>query len=152
MSGIVLKKKCNKCGKMLPRTIKYFYKHKGNKDGLMYVCKECWKKHGRDYGRTERGKFVQKNSKLKRDFGITFDEYKKILKSQGNACAICGKPQDNCKKWLDVDHNHVTKFIRGILCNYCNGWLLKHLRDNKKRAIGLVRYLTDALKNDKDWK
>lgn len=88
---------------------------------------------------------------LKRSYGITHDDYVRMLKAQGGGCDICGlKPKKG--KHLDVDHNHKTGKVRGILCRYCNSKVLKHLRDDKHRAKGLVKYLSKAIENDKEWK
>lgn len=40
-------KVCSNCGKILPRTNEFFFKHKGGKDGLESQCKECVKKEER---------------------------------------------------------------------------------------------------------
>ena len=74
-------------------------------------------------------------------YGITLKEYKALLKAQRYKCAICSKKQKDCKQHLDVDHSHKTGKVRGLLCRYCNSRLLKYLRDDKKRAKGLVKYL-----------
>ena len=49
---------------------------------------------------------------------ITVEQYNKIFKKQKSACKIC-----NVKvklKALNVDHNHNTGKIRGLLCDKCN--------------------------------
>lgn len=52
---------------------------------------------------------------LKSRYGISEEEYKR-LEANSIACEICGiRP-----KKLFVDHDHVTKEIRGMLCNRCN--------------------------------
>ena len=59
---------------------------------------------------------------LKRKYGITFDDYLRMLSEQGGACAICGttKPSNGrIKRWA-VDHNHETKKVRALLCHCCN--------------------------------
>lgn len=89
--------------------------------------------------------------RLKARYGITPTDYLTLLHSQNNKCAICGKDYRDEKRRLAVDHSHKTKFIRGLLCTYCNSRLMRYLRDNKKRAEGLVKYLTEALRNDHDW-
>jgi len=92
----------------------------------------------------------QRDYNLRYRYGIGIDDYEKMLKKQGGKCAICGnipKPGQN----YDIDHCHKTGYIRGILCRYCNTKLLKHLRDNKNRAKGLVKYLQKAIKGDKTW-
>ena len=54
---------------------------------------------------------------LKREHGITLEHYEKLYKEQDGKCAICKKVQD---KSMNVDHNHITGKIRGLLCNKCN--------------------------------
>lgn len=47
--------------------------------------------------------------------------YVRLLAHQNNKCAICkGEPND---KLLILDHNHVTKAVRGLLCYKCNSAL-----------------------------
>ena len=43
-NGIQKKKKCTKCGRLLPIVEEYFGTLKSSKDGFRYVCKECRKK------------------------------------------------------------------------------------------------------------
>lgn len=88
---------------------------------------------------------------LKHRYGITIDEYEILLKTQNDCCAICGKSQDKEKKRFAVDHNHKTGHIRGLLCIFCNSRLLKYTGDDKKRVIGLIKYLQKALSEDKYW-
>lgn len=131
---------------------------KRNKDGLVSWCKGCRKKYLKDYYKNrskewyDNMKAKQRTSWLKSKYNLTIEAYNKILQNQGYKCAICDKPQSKERVSLAVDHNHQTSHIRGLLCNYCNAVLLKHLRDNKRRAIGLVKYLSRAIKEDTLWK
>lgn len=61
----------------------------------------------------------QRESSLKKKFGITLNEYNAILEEQGGVCAVC---QEKCATGnnLAVDHDHVTGKIRGLLCFACN--------------------------------
>lgn len=59
---------------------------------------------------------------LRRNYGITADQYDSMLAEQGG-CAVCkaapaGKP-------FHVDHCHTTGKVRGILCPACNWFLGK---------------------------
>lgn len=39
-------------------------------------------------------------------------------------CNICGKlPAETYTKRLVIDHNHLTKMIRGWLCDLCNAYV-----------------------------
>ena len=93
----------------------------------------------------------RKDYLLRKRYDITLKEYRKILQSQKYKCAICGKKQKDEKKAFAVDHNHLTGWIRGLLCCYCNSRLMKYLRDSKQRTIGLIKYLQTAIKEDKEW-
>lgn len=83
---------------------------------------------------------------LKKKYGISLKQYKRMLKQQGYKCAICGKHQKDESRNFAVDHCHKTKIVRGILCNYCNSRLLKYLGDDLIRAKGLMEYLKKWLK------
>lgn len=59
-----------------------------------------------------------------RQYGITVEDYDRMLAAQGGGCAICGgtDPQRN-RKWFCVDHDHETGVVRGLLCMNCNDGL-----------------------------
>ena len=63
---------------------------------------------------------------MRKRYGIGVVEYTALLESQGGVCAVCGKPETRVdhrtKKVsrLAVDHDHVTKAVRGLLCKNCN--------------------------------
>lgn len=61
---------------------------------------------------------------LRKKFGITIAEYQAKLEEQKGVCAICSKPERGTRngivRWLNVDHNHETKAVRGLLCTNCN--------------------------------
>jgi len=62
-----------------------------------------------------------------------------FFKKQKGKCAICGKKQSDFKKRLNLDHNHKTLQIRGLLCYYCNKFRVG--RNDLKTALELVKYL-----------
>src|SRR5262249_11958404 len=51
-------------------------------------------------------------------YRLTEDDYKIILAHQGGRCAITGKPPLNVS--LNVDHDHGTGLIRGLLSPWAN--------------------------------
>jgi hypothetical protein len=59
-----------------------------------------------------------RNMALMYHYGISLEEYNKMLSAQGGSCAIC-----SCVpglRRLAVDHNHSTGKVRGLLCGPCN--------------------------------
>jgi Recombination endonuclease VII len=76
-------------------TAKYRTTHQ--KQVLAYARRYHWKKVGID---------------------ITDDDYDALFEAQGGLCAICRRPGGSRR--LHVDHDHDTKYIRGLLCHKCN--------------------------------
>jgi hypothetical protein len=115
---------CNSCGEELP--LDRFKVEKRNKSGVSSKCKICagaysknWKeKHPKEYAK------VLWRCRLKKEYGITEEDYDIMYKKQDGVCAICGKPETRFSKGkitlLCVDHNHETGEVRGLLCHRCN--------------------------------
>jgi len=54
-------------------------------------------------------------------YGITARDVGELVAAQGGKCAICDTPfAHKGKHAACVDHDHVTKQVRGILCSECN--------------------------------
>jgi hypothetical protein len=65
-------------------------------------------------------KYVRENTWKARGININYERYQQKVILQMNKCAICHK---ETKRSLDVDHDHITGKIRGLLCRNCNGHL-----------------------------
>ena len=66
-----------------------------------------------------RASGAARSAHLMRQYGITEQEYTALLRKQKGRCALCGdKPPRH--RQLDVDHNHLTGKVRGLLCIPCN--------------------------------
>jgi DNA-directed RNA polymerase subunit RPC12/RpoP len=107
-----------------------------------------------DKGREKSRKRYQKNnyylkqrdSFLRKHYGITLEDYGRMLQAQGGVCAICGRPPKT--KSLNVDHDHRTKQVRGLLCVHCNHRLIGRFRDSsifRKAADYLDRKIIPGL-------
>ena len=84
------------------------------------------------------------NMERQRKFGLTPEEYEKMLEAQGNKCAICGGEETATRlektKSLAVDHDHKTGKIRGLLCCECNQGLGK-FKDSRDMLLSAAKYL-----------
>ena len=61
----------------------------------------------------------QRHTVVKRKYGLSDCDYKKMMSDQSGLCAICDRSLDG--KWISqVDHCHATGKIRGLLCLNCN--------------------------------
>jgi hypothetical protein len=83
---------------------------------------------------------------LRRNFGITLEQYDQLLEIQDGKCAVCDKDHSFFKKKLAVDHNHKTGEIRGLLCGYCNYRMIARHTDSN-----LLRKMADYLDNRTGW-
>ena len=76
---------------------------------------------------------------LKKNYGITPEDYDEMLEAQSGVCAIC---EQNCGsgRRLAVDHNHATGAVRGLLCTKCNT-SLGNANDDPQILIAMAMYL-----------
>ncbi len=64
---------------------------------------------------------------------VSPEQYAELLQAQGGVCAICGNPPKSRR--LNIDHDHHTGQIRGLLCFVCNHYILgKYATPAKLRA------------------
>jgi Recombination endonuclease VII len=71
-----------------------------------------------------------------------------LVNKHGNKCAICNKPGSAFKKKLAVDHAHKSGRIRGLLCFYCNRYVLgRHTQETAKSILDyLLKYDVPSVK------
>lgn len=125
-----------------------FYKDNSRLCGIVPYCKVCANKRNTDWRlRTdytnkskERRKILGRKWQLKTKFGLTEQNFKEILESQGNKCGICDSSEPGGNGTWHVDHDHLTKKIRGILCGKCNH-LLGFAKDSPKILRDAAIYL-----------
>ena len=146
MPDIPKTRNCLKCGK--EKTIDSFRNKKNGKYGKHAWCRNCeakgsgiWNKNNpaavkkikqRRYVNSARGKH------LREKYGITEQHYQELFVAQGGVCKICGQPER--KRFLNVDHDHTTGRIRGLLCRTCN-WGLGHFKDDRYLLLKAIDYL-----------
>jgi hypothetical protein len=70
----------------------------------------------------ERTKLSVHKCSLKRNYGMTVEQYHEMQIKQDFCCGICGSKESGSKRCdkLFVDHDHDTGKIRGLLCHKCN--------------------------------
>jgi len=155
-------KRCKHCG--IEKPLDDFYGDRKARDGRRPECKACnlaarrakyaadprpyiervlkWQADNRErylerqrsYIGTPQKKLSNRKSHLKRKYGLTPEAFDALLASQGGGCAICGTADAD-----NVDHDHATGAVRGILCFSCNVGI-GHLAD-EDRLTGALAYL-----------
>jgi hypothetical protein len=106
-------------------------KYRKTEKGIAYLKRKRERQH--KYNQRPEVRAHYRNYTLKKNYGITQEEYDKLAFLQGNCCGICGGKfieYHNGRKAMitrfSIDHCHKTGVIRGLLCRKCN------------RAIGLL--------------
>ncbi|MER6534692.1 endonuclease VII domain-containing protein [Streptomyces sp900105755] len=101
-------------------------------------CKDEYRKSSRSWRETY----------LQRKYGISADDYDRLLAEQGGGCALCGvKPEDlttgKYRTYLHVDHCHESGRVRGLLCPDHN-LLLGRFGDSPEMFRRVLSYLEAA--------
>ncbi len=95
-----------------------------------------------------------KDTKLKKAYGISLDQYEEWKTLTGNICHICKKEERIIDKRtgeirnLAVDHDKLTGLVRGLLCSTCNRaiGMLKHNPLNALEAALYLEYFDKVTK------
>jgi Recombination endonuclease VII len=77
-----------------------------------------------------------KNHMLKKLYGITLAQMQTMFEAQGKRCALCFTDSFGYRE-PQVDHDHKTGRVRGIVCRRCNAMLIQieHGRVNVDRIV-----------------
>jgi hypothetical protein len=103
----------------------------GKRLRLLPRCQECNKKYYKKYHPNATNKYREKM------YGISLEQYNKLFEFQQGGCAICRKPSERS---LDVDHNHQTNEVRGLLCSRCN-MVIGLIQEDEDLIIEIIEYL-----------
>lgn len=170
-SGLEFLQTCSKC-KEAKEEIEFYTRKDG---GTNLVCRSCVsarnkiyrlknlekrRQHSKEYCRTHAAERSAKtkiwaaaNRDRRRDtqyrlfYGITLARFEELNRQQNGACAICGTVPN---KPLYVDHCHVTKVVRGLLCCKCN-FFIGLAQNNPTVLSAAIRYLegNDVISSEK---
>jgi hypothetical protein len=78
----------------------------------------------------------ERAAELKRKYGLSLQDFGELLARQNHACGICERPFHETPH---VDHCHITRWVRGLLCGKCNRGL-GHFEDNPVFLVKAARY------------
>lgn len=142
MSASITKYRAKHSDKVKASQASYYY---ANREDRIASATE-WRRNN-----PEKAFEIYRSSFIRRRFGLTPQDYDRMMKEQNGLCAICKHPETaTCKgraKLLAVDHHHVTGTIRGLLCAKCNT-LVAHCRESLDVLDRAKLYLTGLLPNE----
>ena len=119
-------KLCIGCNKVKP-LFEFAIHPNGRKNSGAYCCK------------------CQKEKNMLRNYGITLEQYDKMLEEQDGKCKICKTETPGGRGRFNIDHDHVTGKIRGLLCFHCN-MVLGQVKDDIKILTSMTQYLIESRK------
>ena len=86
------------CGKMV----------EGRRRQAVYATEVCAK-------RVQNRRRDNRALRLRSKYGLTTEQFVEMAVRQGGKCAVC-----RTAILTDVDHDHSTGYVRGLVCNPCN--------------------------------
>lgn len=108
-------------------------------------CKECSISQSillnKTRPRKKSASLPQKLRRIKYAFGISKEDYDKLVGGQDNKCAVCAVELTE-ETIPSIDHCHETMLVRGLLCRLCNNGL-GNFRDSPELLSKAVQYLAD---------
>jgi hypothetical protein len=102
------------------------------------ATKRAWTKKNRDkVNEFDRARHRERH--LRKKYGLSLDQFERLLKTQKYCCEICREPLDG--KRIAVDHCHMTGYVRSLLCLSCNS-AIGFLKHSDKIAVAAAHYLS----------
>jgi hypothetical protein len=105
------------------------------------LCKPHYMIDWRRRNRSHHDEYMRRYGRRHR-YGLTSEEFDALREGQHGACAICSRPFRGTRD-CNVDHDHETGKVRGLLCHDCNTGI-GSLGDDVRRLELAIAYLKEA--------
>lgn len=137
-------------------------RHKNSSSGLCQKCYWIERREGSpltgltkaEYDATRYDPRRRRDAYLRKQFGISLDDYEAMADRQDGRCAVCGLTPESPRAGkrftngvLVVDHCHATGRVRGLLCDPCNRGL-GQFGDNIDMLWSAISYLSATAQLD----
>ena len=105
-----------------------------------YECKDCAVKRTTAYNK--KNAYGVRSRYLKRNYGISLEDYELMIGDQNNCCAVCKATEAGGKvnKRFMIDKSP-SGTVRGLLCNSCHT-IVKEVGDNLQTLESMIEYLS----------
>jgi len=97
-----------------------------NKKNKQNESNKKWRKNN-----PKKFKQIMRAGHYRRRYNCTIADYGFLFIIQNGKCACCGREDNYEKDFFDIDHDHYTGKMRGLLCKYCN------------RMVGIAEHCCD---------
>lgn len=125
---------CAGCGATF-ETIRSQMERRGSEFRNKFHDRDCWKAW------RVRNRQTRLEKLLKQQYGMTLEDYQKLLDATGGVCGIClCSPTEDGQRRLVVDHDHATGRVRGLICRSCNLGL-GYFKDDLTILLSALKYL-----------
>jgi DNA repair exonuclease SbcCD ATPase subunit len=78
------------------------------------------RKYRREWARKTNTPEKNRNRNLKKNHGITLEQFSQMYEAQDGICPICKRELETSGRGVHVDHDHETGKNRDLLCSNCN--------------------------------
>ncbi len=148
---------CLKCGE--EKSWDKFAKDAHGFNQKTATCSDCknakFRKIYKENPNVRRSGIKNRPDKLKRLYGVTYEQVIHMLDAQHGLCANrgCGKEislevKGPVKNRAVIDHNHTTGKVRELLCVHCNS-ALGLIETKQNMMLGLAEYLQKHKNNSR---
>ena len=148
--NLLFDKVCVTCLRALPLTC--FAKNKQCVGGRRKHCRDCLKQK-RPRGQSDRDRDKARYKTLRRKswaadnfyrrvYGISLEDYARMLNNQNLLCGCCGDRlnHNTNDRATHLDHNHSTGTVRAIVCRRCNS-LIGLCNESEEYLAAVANYL-----------
>ncbi len=123
--------RCPSCGVTKP--VEDFPRDKRRRSGRACYCKPCHNEKNRHSKQRNGG---ARRYHLRKRYGVEPAQVETMVAEQGGMCVVC-----RVNVATQVDHDHETGRVRGILCGDCNNGL-GAFRDDPEIVMSAIDYLS----------
>jgi Recombination endonuclease VII len=97
-----------------------------------------------EYNRARRSANPARARRRAHRYGLSWEELEAMSARQGGACAIC---RQKPARGLVIDHCHLRKKVRRLLCDMCNLGL-GHFRDDPRLLQAAIEYIVTCNRDE----
>jgi len=108
-------KRCPRCNET--KALEDFHRQPSGKHGRFSYCKPCSNQYYRGNRKRNYSTEQKRRWQVKTRYRISVSDVEAMVSAQGGRCGLCDSILGDR---YHIDHDHLTRKVRGILCHRCN--------------------------------